>query len=203
MATVPLGLARAALDDVVELATDKVPLLSPSPLATNPLFQYQLADAEVTLRVSRALLMKQRAKHGQPPSPATSSRPRCGHTFAQPRCWRPPPPRRSSTPRIAWEAELALPREPASASVARCPRCEPALLAQTRHLDHLRCRARRANPGPHHLLNRTHTSPRRATAWGEVMLGRHRIGRCEQTPVRDAAATPAERVANPRTSRPV
>ena len=56
MATVPLGLARAALDDVVELATDKVPLLSPSPLATNPLFQYQLADAEVTLRVSRALL---------------------------------------------------------------------------------------------------------------------------------------------------
>jgi alkylation response protein AidB-like acyl-CoA dehydrogenase len=56
IASVPLGIARAALDDIIELATDKVPLLAPSPLATNPLFQYQLAAADAELRAARALL---------------------------------------------------------------------------------------------------------------------------------------------------
>jgi indole-3-acetate monooxygenase len=56
MATVPLGIAQGALDDVVELATDKVPLLSPSHLAANPRFQYELGAADVALRAARALL---------------------------------------------------------------------------------------------------------------------------------------------------
>ena len=56
MASVTLGIAQGAIDDVVVLATDKVPLLSPGTLAANPLFQYQLADADVKLRAARSLL---------------------------------------------------------------------------------------------------------------------------------------------------
>ncbi len=52
---VAVGVARGALDDVTELAAGKVPLLSPSTLAANPLFQYQLADADVRLRAAREL----------------------------------------------------------------------------------------------------------------------------------------------------
>ena len=39
-----------------------MPLLSPSPLAANPLFQYQLADADVKLRAARALLYEAAAE---------------------------------------------------------------------------------------------------------------------------------------------
>ena len=56
LAVVPIGIAQGALDDIVALATDKVPLLSPGTLATNPLFQYQLAEADVKLRAARSLL---------------------------------------------------------------------------------------------------------------------------------------------------
>jgi indole-3-acetate monooxygenase len=62
MATVPLGIARAALDDVRELATGKVPLLSASALATNATFQFQLADADARLRAARALLYLEAAE---------------------------------------------------------------------------------------------------------------------------------------------
>ncbi|MGQ0616613.1 MAG: acyl-CoA dehydrogenase family protein [Acidimicrobiia bacterium] len=61
-ASVPLGVAQGALDDIVALATDKVPLLSPGTLATNPLFQYQLAEADVRLRAARSLLYAQAAE---------------------------------------------------------------------------------------------------------------------------------------------
>ena len=56
MPTVALGVARAALDDVLELATAKVPLLADGRLATNPWFQHAVADADVQLRAARALL---------------------------------------------------------------------------------------------------------------------------------------------------
>jgi alkylation response protein AidB-like acyl-CoA dehydrogenase len=56
MAVVPLGIARAALDDVTELAMGKVPLLASAALGANPLFQYQLADADAKLRAARAAL---------------------------------------------------------------------------------------------------------------------------------------------------
>ena len=56
IAAVALGTARAALDDVVALATGKVPLLDAAPLATNPRFQFELATADTELRAARALL---------------------------------------------------------------------------------------------------------------------------------------------------
>ena len=56
LAAVPIGIAQGALDDIVALATDKVPLLSPDTLATNPLFHHELAEADVQLRAARSLL---------------------------------------------------------------------------------------------------------------------------------------------------
>lgn len=56
MAGVALGIARGARDDVLALAAHKVPLLAGAPLATNPLFQFDLATADTELRAARALL---------------------------------------------------------------------------------------------------------------------------------------------------
>lgn len=56
MASVALGVAQGALDDVTALSTSKVPLLSESPLAANPLFQHRLGAADVRLRAARSLL---------------------------------------------------------------------------------------------------------------------------------------------------
>jgi alkylation response protein AidB-like acyl-CoA dehydrogenase len=62
LASVPMGIARGALEDIVSLATDKVPLLAPDTLAANPLFHHQLADADVKLRAARALLHAEAAE---------------------------------------------------------------------------------------------------------------------------------------------
>jgi alkylation response protein AidB-like acyl-CoA dehydrogenase len=56
IASVALGIARGALDDVVALAAEKVPLLSPAPLATDPVFHLDLATADTELRAARALV---------------------------------------------------------------------------------------------------------------------------------------------------
>jgi alkylation response protein AidB-like acyl-CoA dehydrogenase len=56
IASVAIGTAQAALDDIVALAADKVPLLAHGPLATNPLFQLELATADTEVRAARALL---------------------------------------------------------------------------------------------------------------------------------------------------
>jgi indole-3-acetate monooxygenase len=56
IAAIATGIARGALDDLGDLATGKVPLLSPGTLAMSPLFQYQLATADADLRGARALL---------------------------------------------------------------------------------------------------------------------------------------------------
>ncbi|HEY9311554.1 acyl-CoA dehydrogenase family protein [Williamsia sp.] len=56
IATVAVGIATAALADIVTLATRKVPLLGPATLAANSLFQYQLGEADATLRAARSLL---------------------------------------------------------------------------------------------------------------------------------------------------
>lgn len=55
MTSIALGVGRAALDDIVALATGKVPMLAAGSLATNPLFQHELATAETELRAARAL----------------------------------------------------------------------------------------------------------------------------------------------------
>jgi alkylation response protein AidB-like acyl-CoA dehydrogenase len=56
IATVAVGIARAALDDVAALASSKVPLLASSPLSGNPRFQYTLGEADAMLRAVRARL---------------------------------------------------------------------------------------------------------------------------------------------------
>ena len=62
MASIALGIARGALDDIVALATGKVPLLASGSLSTNPLFQYELAAAEIELRAVRAVAYEQAEK---------------------------------------------------------------------------------------------------------------------------------------------
>jgi alkylation response protein AidB-like acyl-CoA dehydrogenase len=56
IASVAIGIAQGALDDIVALAANKVPLLSPTTLAASPTFQVQLATADTDLRAARALL---------------------------------------------------------------------------------------------------------------------------------------------------
>jgi alkylation response protein AidB-like acyl-CoA dehydrogenase len=56
IATVAVGIAEGALEEVTALATAKVPAFAESALATNPLFQYQLGEAVARLAATRALL---------------------------------------------------------------------------------------------------------------------------------------------------
>jgi alkylation response protein AidB-like acyl-CoA dehydrogenase len=58
MAPVPLGIARGALGDVVELTGSKVPLLGSSATAADPVFEHQLAEADAQLRAARAGLLE-------------------------------------------------------------------------------------------------------------------------------------------------
>lgn len=53
---VAVGIADGALGEVTTLATGKLPMFSEGTLASNPLFQNQLADADARLRAVRALL---------------------------------------------------------------------------------------------------------------------------------------------------
>jgi indole-3-acetate monooxygenase len=62
IASVATGIAQGALDDIVGLATVKVPLLERSRLAANPLFQFELANADTGLRAARALLFEAAAE---------------------------------------------------------------------------------------------------------------------------------------------
>jgi indole-3-acetate monooxygenase len=59
MASVALGIAQGALDDITVLAADKVPLLSPVALGANPLFQLELATADTDVRAARSLLYEE------------------------------------------------------------------------------------------------------------------------------------------------
>jgi indole-3-acetate monooxygenase len=56
IASVALGIAQGALEDILALAANKVPLLAHTPLTANPLFQHQLGAADAKLRGARALL---------------------------------------------------------------------------------------------------------------------------------------------------
>jgi indole-3-acetate monooxygenase len=61
MASVALGVARGAVDDILALAADKVPLFAGASLATNPLFQNQLGQADASLRAARSLVYAEAA----------------------------------------------------------------------------------------------------------------------------------------------
>lgn len=56
VASVALGIAQGALEDILALSAGKVPLLAHTALATNPLFQNQLGAADAKLRAARGLL---------------------------------------------------------------------------------------------------------------------------------------------------
>jgi alkylation response protein AidB-like acyl-CoA dehydrogenase len=56
IASVAIGIAQGALDDILSLATEKVPLLAAAPLAANPHFQCSFANSDAALRAARALL---------------------------------------------------------------------------------------------------------------------------------------------------
>jgi alkylation response protein AidB-like acyl-CoA dehydrogenase len=56
VASVAIGIAQGALDDILALSRSKVPLLAHTALATNPLFQNQLGEADAQLRAARGLL---------------------------------------------------------------------------------------------------------------------------------------------------
>jgi alkylation response protein AidB-like acyl-CoA dehydrogenase len=56
VASVTVGLARGALDEILALALDKTPTFAEGPLASNPLFQNQFGEAETQLRAARMAL---------------------------------------------------------------------------------------------------------------------------------------------------
>ena len=99
-ASVPLGLAQGALDDIHAIAASKVPLLAGAALAANPHFQFELATADTELRAARALLYESAEsawktvttggeltlKSSGPGSAPLGS----GSPPARPRSWRPP-----------------------------------------------------------------------------------------------------------------
>jgi alkylation response protein AidB-like acyl-CoA dehydrogenase len=63
IATVAVGIAQGALDDLVKfVGTKKQRLYARAPLAETPLVQYRLGHAETTLRAARALLHTEAAR---------------------------------------------------------------------------------------------------------------------------------------------
>jgi indole-3-acetate monooxygenase len=62
MASGALGIAQGALGDILALAFDKVPLFAGASLATNPLFQNQLGQADAGLRAARSLVYGEAAE---------------------------------------------------------------------------------------------------------------------------------------------
>ena len=88
IATVAVGIAQGALDDLLALAADKVPLLDRGPLAAGPLFQADLAEADTGVRAARALLSDvagstwTAAVDGTPFAPEHRARVRAAATWA-------------------------------------------------------------------------------------------------------------------------
>ncbi len=64
LASIAIGIAQGALDDIVALATDKVPLFDSTSLAASPWFHYQLATIDTELRAARGLLSAQAEECG-------------------------------------------------------------------------------------------------------------------------------------------
>jgi indole-3-acetate monooxygenase len=80
IASVTIGVARAALDEILALALDKTPTFTEGPLAANPLFQNQFGEADTQLRAARAALHAEadtvwaKAQGGSPFTPEDRAR---------------------------------------------------------------------------------------------------------------------------------
>ena len=59
---IALGVAKGALEAFVDLAHNKVPMLSPSKLSDRPIAQYRMAECEAKYRAARAYVMEAMAE---------------------------------------------------------------------------------------------------------------------------------------------
>ena len=153
IASVALGIAQGALDDITVLASDKVPLLSPVPLGGNPLFQFELATADTDVRAARSLIYEEAeriwaaAASGESPhdgATSAGSGVRCVDGRAG------DVGRHRRLPR--WRRNVAVLRLPPPASPTRHPRPRAALHRPPRHTRHGRRDSRRAGRPTHGVL---------------------------------------------------
>jgi alkylation response protein AidB-like acyl-CoA dehydrogenase len=83
-----LGVARAAIDDFIAMATKKTPMYTATPLRTRSVVQLQVAEAEAKLCAARCFLFSvfdevwQRAKQGQPLDMAARARCQLASSYA-------------------------------------------------------------------------------------------------------------------------
>lgn len=88
IASVSIGVARGALDEILALALDKTPAFAEGPLASNPLFQNQFGEAETRLRAARTALRAEadivwaKAQAGSPFTPEDRAHVRGTTTWA-------------------------------------------------------------------------------------------------------------------------
>jgi indole-3-acetate monooxygenase len=84
---IPLGIARRALDEITTQAIEKGRGFPPSPLPTQPHFQYALGKAEIELASARALALQllselyAEAEAGGPPPPPRQAQARAASTY--------------------------------------------------------------------------------------------------------------------------
>jgi alkylation response protein AidB-like acyl-CoA dehydrogenase len=90
---IALGIARGTIDALIELANNKVPMLSPSKLTERPIAQIRIAEGEAKYRASRAYVMEAMAQleeelHGgaESPSAMTTQNARLACIFATNAC---------------------------------------------------------------------------------------------------------------------
>ena len=93
LASIAIGIAQGAVDRIVALATDKVPLFDSVSLAANPWFHYQLATIDTELRAAVALLSAQAEEvwvtATSPRSHTAAAGERaCGRGMGDRACWR-------------------------------------------------------------------------------------------------------------------
>ena len=164
VSSVALGIARGAVEDILALAGGKVPLLAASPLATNPLFQHEIAVADAELRASRSLLHATAEEiwasgvEGRPLSLEEIARTRASAAWAtaarDARGGHCAPVRRR---------DGGLRRLAPATSAPRHPHPHPALHRAARHPHHGRRRPRRPGARRPHLLGGPR-APAKATA---------------------------------------
>lgn len=92
IASVALGAAQGALDDVAGIAGTKTPLLSSSTLRQSPPFHHMVADADTTIRACRSVLRESAqlgwdiAVEARQPSDTERARMRAGAAWVVERC---------------------------------------------------------------------------------------------------------------------